>query len=84
VPQWVVGAPRFVVASGPPLGGPPTGTVTVVAFATHALLPPPATRVTGLTPAGFGEARIAVGGSLTVSANSQSGGGKDLTSNNLI
>jgi hypothetical protein len=62
VPQWVAGAPRFVVASGPPLGGPPTGTVTVVAFAPHASFPPPAARVTGLTPAGFGEARIAVGG----------------------
>jgi hypothetical protein len=57
--------PRFGAASGPPLGGPPTGTVTVVAFAPHALLPPPAARVTGLTLAGFGEGRIAVGGPLT-------------------
>jgi hypothetical protein len=62
VPQWVARAPHFVVASGPLLGGPPTGTVTVEAFALHAPLPPPPARVTGLTPAGFGEARIAVNG----------------------
>jgi hypothetical protein len=39
--------------------------VTVVASAPHPLRPPPAAKVTSLTPARFGEGLIAVGGPLT-------------------
>ena len=41
--------PHFGVAASPPVSGPLTRIVMVVAFVLHPLYPPPAARVSGLT-----------------------------------